>query len=378
LKIAVVGSGRQGQDAVKDLLDKVTSPGVTKVLAIDFNEEKVMKFVEEVGDDRLAAAKADASKPDELAKVLEGYDSTINLAWYHLNLEVMRACLKAGTHYTDAGGLFRNTVKQLKLDDDFRKANLTAALGCGGSPGTVNMLAKIGADRLDEIDEIHCRLGSGPAVYTLHSETATLAQFLGKGCKTVTFKQTLSPEMMEPLKMLVDLGLCSSEPIEVGGVKIVPYDFIVDFLENAEQAKNIFGYSGRTIVDEFVIPAVEYIDGKFVDVPPLSGAEMISFPEILGDQMGVPTIIAKGRIKGDPAVVLVSHKLEKGARWARMVRGSSGIFTSVVAQMMAGGVITKRGALPPEAIVDPKLFLQELKKRGHKGLLVTTMITQKT
>ncbi len=377
MKIAVIGSGRQGQDAVKDLLDKATSPGVTDVLIVDINEEKVIKFAEDIGDDRLTAIQSDASKPNELAKVLKGYESTINLSWYHLNLEVMRACLKAGTHYTDAGGLFVKTREQLKLDDEFRRANLTAALGCGGSPGTVNMLAKIGTDRLDEIDEIHCRLGSGPAVYTLHSETATLAQYLGKGCKTVTFKQTLSPEMMEPLKILVNLGLASREPIEVGGVKVIPYDFIVDFLENAEQAKTIFGYSGRTIVDEFTIPAVEYIDGKFVDVPPLSGAEMITFPEIIGDQMGVPTIIAKGRIKGDPAVVLVSHKLEKGARFARMVRGSSGIFTSVVAQMMAGGVINQRGAYPPEAIVDSQLFLQELKKRGHKGLLVTTMITQK-
>lgn len=376
MKIAVIGSGRQGQDAVKDLLDVKTSRGVDKVLVADIDEERVMKFAEEVEDSKLFAIQADASKPTELAKILKGYDATINLAYYTLNLDIMKACLKAGTHYTDAGGLFINTRKQLKLDKDFKKANLTAALGCGSSPGTVNMMAKIGTDELDEVDEIHCRLGSGPAVYTLHSEPATLAQFIGKGCKTVTFKQTLRPEMMEPLKVLVNLGLASKEPIEVSGKKIVPYDVIIDFLES--KPKSIFGYSGRTIMDEFTIPAVEYIDGRFVEVAPLSGEEMIIFPEILGDGMGRPTIIAKGRIKGDDAIVLVSRRTEKGEQRARMVRGTSGIFTSIVAQMMASGKITKRGALPPEAIVDPKLFLQELKKRGHKGLLVTTMITQKT
>jgi len=214
VKIAVVGCGRQGQDAVKDLLDEKTSPGVKNVLVTDINEEKLQTFAKEVDDTRLTGIQANASKPEELAKVLKGYSATINLAWYHLNLSIMQACLKAGSCYTDAGGLFINTRKQLKLDDAFRNAQLTAALGCGGSPGIVNMLAKIGADRLDEIDEIHCRLGKGPAVYTLHSETATLAQYLGKGCKTVTFKQTLRPEMMEPLKILVNLGLASKELID--------------------------------------------------------------------------------------------------------------------------------------------------------------------
>jgi len=238
------------------------------------------------------------------------------------------------------------------------------------------MLAKIGADKLDKVDEIHCRLGSGPAVYTLHSEPATLAQSIGKGCKTVTFKQTLRPEMKNPLKVLVDLGLCGKEPIEVGGKKIVPYDFIIDVLES--KPKNIFGYSGRTIMDEFTIPSVEYIDGQFVEFPPLSGEEMITFPEILGTEMGVPTVIVKGKIKDDTAIILVSRiRKKKGEGWSGMTRGSTGVFTSVVAQMMVGGKITKRGALPPEAIVDPKLFLQELKKRGHPGLLVTTMLTQK-
>ncbi|UCH02778.1 MAG: hypothetical protein JSV20_03050, partial [Candidatus Bathyarchaeota archaeon] len=77
-------------------------------------------------------------------------------------------------------------------------------------------------------------------------------------------------------------------------------------------------------------------------------------------------------------IVLVSHAKEKDERFPRMVRGASGIFTSMFAQIMAGNQITKTGAFPPEAIVDTKLFLQGLKKRGHKGLLVTTMITQKT
>ena len=378
MKIVVLGVGRTGQDAIKDLLDESTSPGVEKVLAADINEELAKQFVKEVGDPRLSAIKADATKPDELAKVLKGYDAVINLTLWKFNLSVMRACLKTGTHYTGGGGLFHLTYKQLAMNDDFKKANLTGAPCCGAAVGLSNVLAKVGADRLDEIDEIHIRLGSGPTVYMLHSEPMLLAiTHKDKGIKTATFKQTLRPSMVEPLKVLVDLGLASKEPIEIGGVKVAPYDFIADFLEKEGPAQSIFGYSAKTIIDEFTTPASEYIDGKWVDFPPNSGAEMITFPEILGDQMGAPQAILRGRIKGDPAIVMVAHKTERGKRRRRLIRGTTGVMQSIVAQMMANGTITKRGVFTPGQVLDPKLVLQELKKRGHMGILVTTMLTQK-
>jgi saccharopine dehydrogenase-like NADP-dependent oxidoreductase len=74
---------------------------------------------------------------------------------------------------------------------------------------------------------------------------------------------------------------------------------------------------------------------------------------------------------------MVAHKTEKGKRWARLIRGTTGVMQSIVAQMMANGTITKRGVFTPGQVLDPKLVLQELKKRGHKGILVTTMLTQK-
>ena len=41
-----------------------------------------------------------------------------NATVYYTNLEVMDACLQAGVHYTDMGGLFHTTLKQLKLHDE--------------------------------------------------------------------------------------------------------------------------------------------------------------------------------------------------------------------------------------------------------------------
>ena len=379
MKIAVLGAGRQGIRATIDLLDREVSPDVEKVLVADFREEAVEGLLGDVSDDRLSGERVDVSNVDETAKLIRGYDATINLTWYDLNLDVMRACLKASSHYTDAGGLFHMTRKQLELNDDFRKAGLTAALGCGGSPGQMNVIARIAADKLDEIDEIHVRLGSGPAVYTLHSETATLAKYIGKGCNVVTFKQTLGSEMKDTLIKLRDLGLTSKKEVVAGGKKLVPYDAVIDIIE-ANPDQNVFGYSGRTIMDEFMIPAVEYIDGEFKEFEPISGDEMITFPELFGDQLGTPNAIVKGRFKGDPAISLagIIRLGESSRARARSRYGGTGPMVSIVGQMLASGEITKRGTYPPEAIVNPTRYKEEMKKRGCPGFLETLIVTKKT
>jgi saccharopine dehydrogenase-like NADP-dependent oxidoreductase len=376
MKIAVLGAGRQGIIAVNDLLNRDVSPSVKEVLVVDFREGAVDNLLAGVKDDRLVGKIADVSNVEETAKLLKGYDATINLVWYNLNIDVMKACLKAGSHYTDAGGLFHMTLKQLKLDDDFRKAGLTAVLGSGGSPGQTNMLAKIAADKLDEVDEIHIRLGKGPAVYTLHSETATLAKYIGRGCKTVTFKQTLSSEMKDTLRKLRDLGLTSKEEITVGGVKIVPYEVVIDIIE-ANPKQTVFPYSGRTIMDEFTVPAVEYINGEFKEFEPITGDEMITFPELFGDQLGVPNAIVKGRVKGDPAISLAGMLRHEDPVLTRKYSGT-GPMVSITAQMLAKGEITVRGTYPPEAAINPIRYKEEIKKRGCPGFLETLIITKKT
>ena len=47
----------------------------------------------------------------------------------------MRACLAAGCHYIDLGGLYWLTGRQLELHEEFERAGLLALLGMGSSPG---------------------------------------------------------------------------------------------------------------------------------------------------------------------------------------------------------------------------------------------------
>ena len=82
--------------------------------------------------------------------MLEGVAAVAACLPYRLNLEVMEAALAAGCQYADLGGLYHVTIKQWELDPRFREAGLSAVMGIGSAPGITNVLARLGADRLDE------------------------------------------------------------------------------------------------------------------------------------------------------------------------------------------------------------------------------------
>jgi saccharopine dehydrogenase-like NADP-dependent oxidoreductase len=189
----------------------------------------------------------------------------------------MRGALAARAHYLDLGGLFHMTRKQLKLDRAFRSIGRTAILGVGSSPGITNLLAVHAARGMERVSAVHCQvasvdrtvyrdappLGFGYSVdtlldefsmksavfrrgrtllvppldprenvvarfpkpigpiglcTTLHSEIATLPRhFAKRGVKEVTFRQGFDEDFMSKLRLLVELGLTSTEPLSKGG-----------------------------------------------------------------------------------------------------------------------------------------------------------------
>jgi lysine 6-dehydrogenase len=200
---------------------------------------------------------------------------------YRLNVSVMEAALEAGCHYADLGGLFHTTLRQLELDARFRDAGLSAVLGIGSAPGLTNLLAKRGADRLDEahsidlldgavepgggfalpysaetvLDEFTMTamvfedgimkevpaasgairyafpdpIGEQEAFYTLHSEPATLSKTI-PGVRDVRWRLALPIKIAEGFRLLVQVGLASEEPETVGGATVVPRDLLIKLL----------------------------------------------------------------------------------------------------------------------------------------------------
>lgn len=370
--VVLGGMGLTGRCSVFDLINNNKIDEIIvgdRVKNLDFADSRV-KFV-----------KLDVNDKETLVKTLKGADVLINAVQYYHNMKIMRAALEAKTNYIDFGGLYRVTLEQLGLDQDFKEAGLLAIVGMGAEPGISNIMASSAISKLDKVDEIIIRDGwidktnyhklfftwspntlfdeftfkavhydgnfiesepfSNPEEYdfgweigkvkifrSIHSEIATLpSSFSEKGIRYVEWKEGGAD--VEKLKFLTDIGFGRTEKAKVDGVEVVPREFLFEYLKSQ---------------DMFSLP---------------EGVQIMDY------EMTVVT--AKGTDEGRPKRVKLSAQYRYDETWkVSASQKQVGVPGSIAAQMIMSGVIKGKGVKPPEQIVPPKPFFAELGKRDIK------------
>lgn len=381
----VGGAGAMGRITVRDLME--TSARSDEVLIADYDLAKAEALAATFKGGRwprVRAVRVDVRDTAGAARAVAGALVVVNAVQYQHNLAVMEAALAAGAHYVDMGGLFHVTRKQLELHARFEAAGKVALLGMGAAPGITNLLARHGAERLDEVREIHCRVGGldrtryqprqalpvayslktileefsmEPAVftqgkftfvepmsgdvphrfpppvglrrpmYTIHSEVATLPlSYAAKGVREVSFKIAFDPEFLDRVRFLRDLGLASHEPIDLTGVKVRPIDVVDKVAMSQPPARQV---------------------GKL-------------------DQYEVVRSIVKGKAQGKKVTWVVDLHTRGMPAWGIGLDIDTGSPPAVAAQMLAAGEITAVGAVPPEVAVPTAPFFARLEARGMK------------
>jgi saccharopine dehydrogenase-like NADP-dependent oxidoreductase len=169
--------------------------------------------------------------------------------------------------------------------------------------------------------------GIGPieVVAIEHEEVINVPRWINKGLKKVDFKISLGPELMDALRMLDDIGLSSAEPIDVKGVQVAPRDVV-----------------------EACAPD-----------PAKIGPQMVG-------KICVGSLI-KGRKDGKPREVYiyqVSDNQECMKRWnCQAVAIQTAVGPSIATELLAKGLWTGQGVLPPEAF-DPDPFMERMASYG--------------
>ncbi len=235
--------------------DLAESDEVAALRLLDVDERRAAAAAREHGRGRAQARAADARTGLE-ARARADCDVLVNCASYRVNLEAMRACLAAGCHYIDLGGLYWLTGRQLELHEEFERAGLLALLGMGSSPGKTNVMAvaavrrlQAPVERLDvmaagrdldpagrallslraadagrradaaarsscgagtpsEIEPLSDGgsvdfgepIGAAPTIHTLHSELRTFPESFG--CREASFRLSLAPAVLERVREL--------------------------------------------------------------------------------------------------------------------------------------------------------------------------------
>lgn len=394
--VVMGGAGAMGRITVTDLVR--TGKAEDEVVIADYDLKKAQALVDAlkpVAKTQVRAEFVDVNSAQVMDKVLNGAHTVVNAVQYQRNLDVMQAALRSKCNYVDLGGLFHITRKQMELDARFKEIGRTAVLGMGAAPGITNLLAQYAANEMDQVTEIHCRVGSmdkskyapvpalavsyslktileefsfEPAVFTkgqftfvkpmsgdyphafpkpvgvqkpmftIHSEVATLPlSYQSRGCKECSFKIAFDPHFVASVKFLRDLGMASHDAIEVEGGKVKPIDVVNKVAMSQPQAK-LIGKLKQYEVVRTIVKGTAQSKGKSKSSSAKKGA---------GKKV---TYVMECHTQGMP-------------EWGIGLDIDTGSPPAVAAQMLADGEITMKGALAPEICVPSKSFFDRLKKR---------------
>lgn len=151
MKIVVLGgAGHIGSRIVDEILRLSPSAHVT---IADIDEIKGQQIAKQMGVDFV---KADVTRSGELLEILKGKDVVVNAVgpFYRFGVQVLKTALTAGISYVDINDDYDSTLEGLALDRIAREKGVTAIIGMGATPGITNVLASIGAEKMDEVEEI--------------------------------------------------------------------------------------------------------------------------------------------------------------------------------------------------------------------------------
>src|SRR5208337_4386945 len=141
MKLLVIGSGMMGSAAAYDMARQGHVDSVT----LADNDLKLAKDVAArvnriTNDHKVRAVLLDASKEKDAARLMKGHDGVLSAVPYFLNLGLAKAAIEAGCHFADLGG--NNTVvrQELELAKKAEKKGVGLAPDCGLSPGMASIL----------------------------------------------------------------------------------------------------------------------------------------------------------------------------------------------------------------------------------------------
>lgn len=184
-KVLIIGAGAQGGPCTSIL---ARDSEVSEIILADMNLELAEKVVEKIGSGKVTPLKLNAANVEDVTRAAKGADVVINLTLPDYDMNIMEAALRSGAHYVDTSfgeptlldiqardNILSQIIEKrpLSFDKEFKDAGLTALLGCGISPGMVNVITRFASDKLDTVERISIRLRHG-ILHVLQHDTLQL------------------------------------------------------------------------------------------------------------------------------------------------------------------------------------------------------------
>ncbi len=371
--IILGATGMQGRIVARDLLE--TGYSVFLCGREKTGDKKLISHLLNKYKTKTAFRYVEAKKTQTIINAIKKSksDIVINCMEGDWNYKIFKICVMLKVNCIDLGSEIPITKKQFSLDKIMKKKKIIGITGIGSVPGIGNVMLKYASEKFDKLEEVnvgfawdsnmkefvvpfsiesvleeftdrapivenkhfkykiplsnvikeyHRYIGTEKELYVRHPEQYTFLHYFGKkGLKNIRFYAGFPEHSYRTIVDLIKLGFAKKKKINFFGKKIRPVDFLTQMLKNLGYPK------GYTEKENLWVHIIGKKNGKRKEimmealVPPLRGWESAG--------CNIDT--------GFPA--------------------------SILAQMIKKGQIPDKGSFSPEAVVPPKIFFKELKKK---------------
>jgi lysine 6-dehydrogenase len=379
--LALGGAGAVCKEATKDL---AAYSDLDEIVVADYNLPAVEKLIGEIGDPRLKPLAFNADDYEAMLRLFPQFDVVMNGLPFKYDLAVNRACVEVGVSGLDLS----SDDPQFDLHEEALRQGMVFIPGVGATPGITNMMVRRAAEQLDRLDAVEIFFAAfrclAPAPGLL---ATTLWEFVPEEeDRQEVYFEDGAWRPAAPLSGGIDVRF--HDQIGIQRVYYVPHD-------EANTLPRSYPTLRRAAVRGCFPPHVMELMGA------LMRGEMLSSRPVKVGELEVPCVeLVRALLWDNPASrqnpvwaygLVVEVLGERDGREVRCVYRSShppqeewggeaayyknvGIPLSIGAQLIARGMVTAKGCLPPERALPVQPFFDELAQRGitiHETIIST-------
>lgn len=354
--IALGGAGDMCGFAVRDL---ACCDEVTEIMIADLDADKASRLARELGT-RCRSMRLDANVRSELVRAIDGYDVAIGGVgpFYKYELEVASGALAAGVDYVSICDDYDAAESVFSLDPEARAKGVTILTGLGFTPGLSNVLARKGADMLDEVETIAVTWAASASdsqgyaviLHLLHTFTGLVPSYrrgstemvqAASGAERVRFPDPVGEinvyHVGHPEPVTIPRYLKAADVTVKGGLSEGELNQVVKYLVKLHLTTSAWQ------------------------------------KELLGKTVKLlaPVLFQLGKPSSPCSAIRLDISGKKGSSAKKFTYGAAGHMSALTgyplaigALMIGRGEIDAPGVQSPESCVDADSFLAELGKRG--------------
>jgi lysine 6-dehydrogenase len=373
MKLLVIGAGMMGSSAAYDM---ARSAEVDAVTLADTDLKRAKEAAARVNKltqgKKVRPVQIDAKKHSAVVRLMKGHAAALSAVPYFFNLELAKAAIEAGCHFADLGG--NNTVvrQELALDKKAAKAGVAIAPDCGLSPGLAAILGGELVRRVGgKADALEIYVGGLPVepkrpfnYQLVFSVEGLINEYVEPACILRKGKITQIEPLSEPEVFIMN-GFPPLDAFHTsGGTSTLPETFQGKVGECFEKTLRYQGHYPilRALYDLGLFSSESKQVGKQKIVPRQLMTKIFE-EKFAGNEPDVTILRVECHLKDKTAAFTCVDRYDPKTKLTSMMRTTAWP-ASVVVQMLASGIIEKRGAIFQERDVPAQLFIDEMMQRG--------------